>query len=35
VMPYQNAIYIYGTKSDSTGAKAVAVWVKHTLLPFG
>jgi hypothetical protein len=32
VMPYQNAIYIYGTKSDSTGAKAVVHVAKAELV---
>ena len=31
-MPYQNAIYIYGTKSDSTGAKAVVHVAKAELV---
>ena len=32
VMPYQNAIYVYGTKSDSTGAKAVVHVAKAELV---
>ena len=32
VMPYQNAIYIYGTKSDSTGVKAVVHVAKAELV---
>ena len=32
VMPYQKAIYVYGTKSDSTGAKAVVHVAKAELV---